>query len=243
MGDCSEGYDSDWTSPYFEQPGVRLTKLNSDEIKKLYGSGRYINSYALMHTKGLYEGQRSTSSPKRVFILTRSSYAGMQKYGASYWTGDVSANWEEFRAQIPAGINFCMTGVPYWTTDIAGYFIKREPGWWFSNGDYEKGQQDSAFHELYTRWFQFASFCPLFRAHGWHFPREPWAFGDSASQTYKTLLKFTNLRYRLLPYIYSQAWKVTNEDYTIMRGLTFDFKRIRQPMTLTTSICLGPLSL
>jgi len=238
--DCSEGYDSDWTSPYFEQPGVRLTKLNSDEIKKLYGSGRYINSYALMHTKGLYEGQRSTASPKRVFILTRSSYAGMQKYGASYWTGDVSANWEEFRAQIPAGINFCMTGVPYWTTDIAGYFIKREPGWWFSNGDYEKGQQDSAFHELYTRWFQFASFCPLFRAHGWHFPREPWAFGDSASQTYKTLLKFTNLRYRLLPYIYSQAWRVTNEDYTIMRGLTFDFQDDPATHDINNQYMFGP---
>jgi alpha-D-xyloside xylohydrolase len=221
--DCSEGYDSDWTSPYFKQPDIKLTKLNSDEIKKLYGSGRYINSYALLHTKGLYEGQRQTTSDKRVYILTRSSFAGMQKYSASYWTGDVSANWEEFRAQIPAGINFCMTGIPYWTTDIAGYFLKKEPGWWFSNGDFEKGQQDSAFHELYTRWFQFASFCPLFRAHGWHFPREPWAFGDSTSQTYKTLLKFTNLRYRLIPYIYSQAWKVTNENYTIMRGLVFDF--------------------
>ena len=221
--DCSEGYDSDWTSPFFKQPDIKLTKLNSDEIKKLYGSGRYINSYALLHTKGLYEGQRQTTADKRVYILTRSSYAGMQKYGASYWTGDVSANWQEFRAQIPAGVNFCMTGVPYWTTDIAGYFLKKEPGWWFSNGDFEKGQQDSAFHELYTRWFQFASFCPLFRAHGWHFPREPWAFGDSTSRTYKTLLKFTNLRYRLLPYIYSQAWKVTNENYTIMRGLLFDF--------------------
>jgi alpha-D-xyloside xylohydrolase len=221
--DCSEGYDSDWTSPFFKQPDIKLTKLNSDEIKKLYGSGRYINSYALLHTKGLYEGQRQATSDKRVYILTRSSYAGMQKYGASYWTGDVSANWQEFRAQIPAGINFCMTGVPYWTTDIAGYFLKKEPGWWFSNGDFEKGQQDSAFHELYTRWFQFASFCPLFRAHGWHFPREPWAFGDSTSRTYKTLLKFTNLHYRLLPYIYSQAWKVTNENYTIMRGLVFDF--------------------
>jgi alpha-D-xyloside xylohydrolase len=84
-----------------------------------------------MHTKGLFEGQRATTSAKRVFILTRSAFAGLQKYGASYWSGDVSANWEEFRAQIPAGLNFCMTGIPYWTTDIAGYFIKHEPGWWF----------------------------------------------------------------------------------------------------------------
>jgi len=190
----------------------------------MFGSGRYINIYALMHTRGLFEGQRATTSDKRVFILTRSSFAGMQKYGASYWTGDVSANWEEFRMQIPAGLNFCMTGIPYWTTDIAGYFIKHEPGWWFSNGVFEKGQEDEGFHELYTRWFQFAAFCPLFRAHGADFPREPWAFGPPESRTYQTLLKFTNLRYRLIPYIYSLAWKVTADDYTLMRALTFDFQ-------------------
>ena len=238
--DCSEGYDSDWSSPFFKLPAVKLKKLNSGELKKMYGSGRYINSYALMHTKGLYEGQRQTTSDKRVFILTRSSYGGMQKYGASYWTGDVSANWEDFRAQIPAGINFCMTGIPYWTTDIAGYFIKHEPGWWFSRGIYEKGQQDSAFLELYTRWFQFASFCPLFRAHGADFPREPWAFGDSTSQTYRTLLKFTNLRYRLMPYIYSQAWKVTSENYTLMRGLVFDFENDSSTWNINDQYMFGP---
>jgi len=221
--DCSEGYDSDWTSPYFKLPVTQSNKINTDELTRLYGSGRYINSYALMHTKGLYEGQRATTSSKRVFILTRSAYAGLQKYGASYWSGDVSANWEEFRAQIPAGLNFCMTGIPYWTTDISGYFIKHEPGWWFSNGVFEKGQEDKGFHELYTRWFQFASFCPLFRAHGADFPREPWAFVTQDSLTYHTLLKFTNLRYRLMPYIYSIAWKVTNENYTMMRALPFDF--------------------
>ncbi len=238
--DCSEGYDSDWTSPFFKQPEVKLKEINSNELKRMFGSGRYINIYALMHTKGLYEGQRGTTSDKRVYILTRSSFAGMQKYGASYWTGDVSANWEEFRAQIPAGINFCMTGVPYWTTDVAGYFIKRQPGWWFSNGEYETGQQDSGFLELYTRWFQFAAFCPLFRAHGWHFPREPWAFGDSASQTYSTLLKFTNLRYRLLPYIYSQAWQVSNNNYTIMRGLTFDFLNDSNIYNINDQYMFGP---
>jgi alpha-D-xyloside xylohydrolase len=221
--DCSEGYDSDWTSPYFKLPDVRLNEVNSDALKTLMNSGRYINVYALMHTKGLYEGWRSSTLTKRVFILTRSSFAGMQRYAASYWTGDVSANWETFRKQIPAGLNYCMTGVPYWTTDIAGYFIKHQPGWWFSNGAYEKGQEDEGFKELYTRWFQFAAFCPLFRAHGADFPREPWAFGTPESRTYQTLLKFTNLRYRLMPYIYSVAWKVTSGDYTMMRALPFDF--------------------
>jgi len=238
--DCSEGYDSDWTSPYFKLPVTQSNKINTDELTRLYGSGRYINSYALMHTKGLYEGQRATTSSKRVFILTRSAYAGLQKYGASYWSGDVSANWEEFRAQIPAGLNFCMTGIPYWTTDISGYFIKHEPGWWFSNGVFEKGQEDKGFHELYTRWFQFASFCPLFRAHGADFPREPWAFVTQDSLTYHTLLKFTNLRYRLMPYIYSIAWKVTNENYTMMRALPFDFTNDSATYNINNQYMFGP---
>ncbi len=238
--DCSEGYDSDWTSAFFKLSNEKSIQVNSGALKDLMRSGRYINAYALMHTKGLYEGQRSTPSQKRVYILTRSSFAGMQKYGASYWTGDVSANWEEFRMQIPAGLNFCMTGVPYWTTDIAGYFIKHEPGWWFSNGVFEKGQEDEGFKELYTRWFQFAAFCPLFRAHGADFPREPWAFGTPESKTYQTLLKFTNLRYRLMPYIYSLAWKVTNENYTIMRALPFDFMADTATFNINNQYMFGP---
>ncbi len=238
--DCSEGYDSDWDSPYFKLSDAKLNKVNSDDLKKMMNSGRYINVYALLHTKGLYEGYRSVNSNKRVFILTRSSFAGMQKYAASYWTGDVSANWEEFRMQIPAGLNYCMTGLPYWTTDIAGYFIKHEPGWWFSNGVFEKGQEDEGFKELYTRWFQFAAFCPLFRAHGADFPREPWAFGPEESKTYKTLLKFTNLRYRLMPYIYSLAWKVANENYTIMRALPFDFVNDTTTFSINDQYMFGP---
>lgn len=238
--DCSEGYDSDWTSPFFKLPDVKLDQVNSDALKKMMNSGRYINVYALLHTKGLYEGWRSTTSQKRVFILTRSTFAGMQRYAASYWTGDVSANWEDFRKQIPAGLNYCMTGLPYWTTDIAGYFIKHQPGWWFSNGAYEKGQEDEGFKELYTRWFQFAAFCPLFRAHGADFPREPWAFGAPESRTYQTLLKFTNLRYRLLPYTYSLAWKVTSENYTMMRALPFDFMSDSAVFNINDQYMFGP---
>jgi alpha-D-xyloside xylohydrolase len=238
--DCSEGYDSDWSSPYFKLPDLKLNEVNSNVLKKMMNSGRYINVYALMHTKGLFEGWRSAKSQKRVFILTRSSFAGMQRYAASYWTGDVSANWEEFRMQIPVGLNYCMTGVPYWTTDIAGYFIKHQPGWWFSNGAYEKGQEDEGFKELYTRWFQFAAFCPLFRAHGADFPREPWAFGTTESRTYQTLLKFTNLRYRLMPYIYSMAWKVTSENYTMMRALPFDFMSDSTVFNINDQYMFGP---
>ena len=238
--DCSEGYDSDWSSPYFRLPDLKLHEVNADVLKKMMNGGRYINVYALMHTKGLYEGWSSTQSQKRVFILTRSSFAGMQKYAASYWTGDVSANWEEFRMQIPAGLNYCMTGNPYWTTDIAGYFIQHQPGWWFSNGAFEKGQEDEGFKELYTRWFQFAAFCPLFRAHGADFPREPWAFGPPESRTFQTLLKFTNLRYRLMPYIYSTAWKVTSDNYTMMRALPFDFLKDSAVYSINDQYMFGP---
>ncbi len=238
--DCSEGYDSDWSSPYFRLPDLKLNEINSEVLRKLMNSGRYINVYALLHTQGLFEGWRSTPSQKRVFILTRSSFAGMQKYAASYWTGDVSANWEEFRMQIPAGLNYCMSGLPYWTTDIAGYFLKHQPGWWFSNGAYEKGQADEGFNELYTRWFQFAAFCPLFRAHGADFPREPWAFGPPESRTYQTLLKFTNLRYRLMPYIYSTAWKVTSDNYTMMRALPFDFLKDSAVYSINDQYMFGP---
>ena len=238
--DCSEGYDSDWSSPYFKLPDLKLNQVNADVLRKMMNGGRYINVYALMHTKGLYEGWLSTKSPKRVFILTRSSFAGMQKYAASYWSGDVSANWEEFRMQIPAGLNYCMTGVPYWTTDIAGYFLKHEPGCWFSNGVFEKGQEDEGFKELYTRWFQFAAFCPLFRAHGADFPREPWAFGTPESRTYQTLLKFANLRYRLMPYIYSVAWKITSENYTMMRALPFDFMTDAAVFNINDQYMFGP---
>jgi alpha-D-xyloside xylohydrolase len=238
--DCSEGYDSDWTSPYFRLPDVKLDEVNSNALKTLMNNGRYINVYALMHTKGLYEGWRWSTLRKRVFILTRSSFAGMQRYAASYWTGDVSASWETFRKQIPAGLNYCMTGVPYWTTDIAGYFIKHEPGLWMSRGIYDKGEEDKGFNELYTRWFQFAALCPLFRAHGADFPREPWAFGNPESRTYQTLLRFTNLRYRLMPYIYSLSWKVTSENYTMMRALPFDFMDDSAVFNINDQYMFGP---
>jgi alpha-D-xyloside xylohydrolase len=238
--DCSEGYDSDWSSPFFKLPDLKLNEVNSDVLKKMMNSGRYINVYALMHTRGLYEGWCSTRSQKRVFFLTRSSFAGMQKYAASYWTGDVSANWEEFRMQIPAGLNYCMTGVPYWTTDIAGYFIKHQPGWWFANGAFEKGQEDEGFKELYTRWFQFAAFCPLFRAHGADFPREPWAFGTPDSRTYQTLLRFANLRYRLMPYVYSLAWRISSQNYTMMRALPFDFMNDSAVFNINDQYMFGP---
>jgi alpha-D-xyloside xylohydrolase len=196
---------------------------------------KFLNAFSLMSTKGCYEGQREVTSDKRVFILTRSSFAGQQKYAAVTWSGDISANWDVFRVQIPAGLNFCMAGIPYWTTDIGAFFINRERG-----AVFPEGVQDPAYCEFYTRWFQYGAWCPVFRSHGTGTPREVWRFGEQGSPMYDSQAKFLRLRYRLLPYIYSLAWKVTNDGYTMMRGLPLDFADDRNVYDLDGEYMFGP---
>lgn len=198
---------------------------------------RYLNTYSLVLSRMMYERLREQSD-KRVSVLTRSAFAGQQKYGTSTWSGDIYASWDVFRKQIPAGLNLCMTGFPYWTTDIGGFrVVSRETGGKAgageigdyrnaeatSDGGYEKGLQDSAYLELYTRWFQFGAFCPLFRAHGTEVPREIWHFGEPGGRYYDAQLQMIALRYSLLPYIYSAAWQVTAAGGTMMRPLVMDF--------------------
>lgn len=172
------------------------------------GPGAFVyNAYPLMHTSAVYRGQRLTPSTKRVFILTRSAYAGQQRHAAVTWSGDTQGNWDSFRKQVPAGINFCLSGIPYWNTDIGGFF--------------SHNPKNLAYAELFTRWFQFGAFCPMFRVHGTKYPKEVWRF---APHIQKILIAYIHLRYRLLPYIYSVAWKVTHEHYTMLRGLVMDFR-------------------
>lgn len=188
-------------------------KENYEDYQTHLGPATYHrNTYPLMHSKGMYEGQRRTTSDKRVVLLARSAFAGSQTYSVVAWSGDIDATWSVFHNQIVAGVNFSMSGIPYWTTDIGGFFLKK----------YKKDANTSdEYNELYTRWFQYGAFCPIFRSHGTNSPREPWLFNP---ETEKILLKYTNLRYRLLPYIYATAWQVTANDYTMMRGLVMDFK-------------------
>jgi len=190
---------------------------------------RYLNAFSLMSTKGVYENQRKTTEKKRVYILTRSAYAGQQRYGAVTWSGDITATWKVLKTQIAAGLNFCMAGIPYWTTDI-GAFHPNTP----------LGNKDEAYREIYVRWFQFGTFCPMFRSHGSGTAREIWQFGDKGYWAYDALVKFDNLRYRLLPYIYSLAWKVTNENYTIMRSLAFDFNDDAKVRNIGDQYMFGP---
>ncbi len=177
--------------------------------KVAIGSGaRYANAYPLMTTGGIYDHQRAASDEKRVFILSRSAWAGSQRYAVTAWSGDILSDFETFKRQIPAGLNFALSGLPYWTTDIGG-FILGHPN-------------DPRYRELFIRWFQYGAFCPIFRVHGTRVPNENelWSYGAEAQTI---LTNFDRLRYRLLPYIYSNAWKVTSEQFTLMRPLIMDF--------------------
>jgi alpha-D-xyloside xylohydrolase len=213
-----DAYWMDGTEPEFVSAEDRyvLAETNKENGRNALGTmARYLNAFSLMTTKGVYDNHRAApENKKRVFTLTRSAFAGQQRNGAASWSGDTFAGWETLRNQVSAAINFSMAGVPYWTSDIGAFypFFK-----------YKNPLDDAAYKELYLRWFQFVSFTPLLRAHGTAAPREPWRFGQPGSIGYDTQLKYINLRYRLMPYIYSTAWKVTDEGYSFMRALGSDF--------------------
>ncbi len=190
------------------------------------GSGdRYVNLFPLMTTRAVYEGQRAASDQKRVFILSRSMFAGNQRYSASAWSGDVNSNFLNYKRQIPAGLNFSLSGIPYWTTDIGG-FTPSDP-------------TDPAYRELFVRWFQYGAFCPIFRVHGTRNTdqNELWSYGPEAQAI---LTNFDRLRYELLPYIYSLAWKITSDNYTIMRPLVMDFASDARVVDIGDQFMFGP---
>jgi alpha-D-xyloside xylohydrolase len=220
--DCTEPFEADWHGAVKPEPEDRM-RINTKEAKR-YLDPEMINAYSLLHSKGIYEGQRAMTQSKRVVNLTRSAYAGQQRYSTITWSGDTAANWETLRRQIPAGLNFCVTGLPYWTLDIGAFFVRKKPELWFWCGDYKQGVDDLGYRELYARWFQYGAFLPMFRAHGTDTPREIWHFGNPGEPVYEALVKYLHLRYRLMPYIYSLAGQVTHQDYTMLRLLPFDFR-------------------
>lgn len=169
------------------------------------GPGVFVrNAFPLFETSAVYDGQRAATQSKRVVILSRSAFTGQQRNSSISWSGDISANWETLRRQIPAGLSFGMSGFPYWTTDIGGFF---RPVDQYTSADY---------HELLIRWFQFGAFCPIFRVHGYRSETEMWKFGPEVERILK---QYDDLRYRLLPYIYSAAWGITDRGETLMQGL------------------------
>jgi alpha-D-xyloside xylohydrolase len=174
------------------------------------------NTYSLLVTKAMYEGRRNEFPEERVFNLTRSAYSGQQRYGAACWSGDVAATWKQFQEQISAGLNFTMAGVPYWTHDIGGFFRDANS----LNPIYDDQYTNPEFIELMTRWFQFGAFSPIFRIHGYVSETEIWRYGQDFEDMAR---KFIDLRYQLMPYIYSEAWKVTNESHLLMSPLVYQY--------------------
>jgi len=219
------GVDAWWldtTEPETEDRETNVLVTN----KTYLGNGaRYSNAFPLMTTGAVYQGQRSESDKKRVFILSRSAFAGAQRNGAAVWSGDVNSDWIFFKKQIPAGLNYSISGLPYWTTDIGG-FVSGNP-------------DDPDYRELFIRWFQFGTFNPILRVHGTRSTNqnELWSYGPEAQ---KILTGFDTLRYRLLPYIYSLAWMTTSQGYTPMRGLIMDFRTDAHSATIGDQFLYGP---
>lgn len=236
--DCTEPFEADWKGAVKPEPEERL-RINTEEAKR-YLDPEQINAYSLLHSQGIYEGQRQVTSEKRVINLTRSAYLGQQRYATITWSGDISASWDTLRRQIADGLNFCATGMPYWTVDIGAFFVGCKPELWFWNGDYDEGVADLGYRELFVRWFQYGAFLPMFRAHGTDTPREIWQFGQPGEPFYDALVNTLRLRYQLLPYIYSLAGWITQHDYTLLRALPFDFRSDLVTYNINDQFMFGP---
>ena len=222
------GIDAWWMDA--SEPNIRDC-TDIDYRKALCGptalgsSTEFFNAYALMNAEAIYDGQRGVDNDKRVFLLTRSGFAGLQRYSTATWSGDIATRWEDMKAQISAGLNFSMSGIPYWTMDIGGFcvenrYVAGQEVWnktRTENADYKE------WRELNTRWYQFGAFCPLYRAHGQYPFREIWNIAPENHPAYQSVVYYTKLRYKLMPYIYSMAGMTYFDDYTIMRPLVMDF--------------------
>jgi alpha-D-xyloside xylohydrolase len=194
-----------------------------------------LNAYPLLNSQAVYEGQRKAAPDQRVFILTRSGYAGQQRYAAASWSGDISSSWTSMKKQIAAGLGYSISGLPYWTMDSGGFSV---PGKWSTRNPTPENLNE--WRELNARWFEFAAFVPLLRVHGEAPFREMWQFGGIESDAYKAMLKADRLRYRMLPYIYSVAGAVTHDGSTFMRPLVMDFPDDRAARDVTDQYLFGP---
>lgn len=232
----SIGVDAWWLDA--TEPDMH-SNISVEERKKnmsptaLGPGAKYFNAYSLQNSKSVYDGQRNSSPDKRVFILTRSAYAGQQRYGAATWSGDIVSRWSDLKDQISAGVNFSMSGIPYWTTDIGGFAVEHRY-------EHAAGENLAEWQELNTRWFQFGAFCPLFRSHGQYPYREIFSLAKEGSKPYESMVHYTKLRYRLMPYIYSLAGATYHNDYTIMRGLVMDFSHDPRVSRIGDQFMFGP---
>lgn len=230
-----KGIDAWWMDA--SEPDVH-SNINLEERKAVFqpatgSSVRYYNAFPLMNAKGIYEGQRQTDPNNRVFILTRSYFAGQQRYSAAAWSGDIASRWHDMRDQISAGINFSMSGTPYWTMDAGGFLVEKR---------FHKPQPADLeeWREMNTRWYQYGAFLPMFRAHG-QFPfREPFHIAEEGHPAYESMVYYIRLRYKLLAYNYSLAAKTFFDDYTMIRGLAMDFPEDEKTYAINDQYLWGP---
>ncbi len=192
------------------------------------------NAFPLATVRGVYEAQRKESSDKRVFIMTRSSFAGQQHYGSNMWSGDVASSWDMLRKQVPAGLNFSLTGNPNFNTDIGGFFCNS-----YNTMGAGSAPRNPQFQELYVRWMQYGLFCPVFRSHGADAPREIWQFGKKGEPVYDAIEKSIRLRYHFIPYLYSTAWQVTSHNESYLRPLFSDFASDKRVWDMTDEFMFG----
>lgn len=205
-------------------------------------STQYFNAYALMNAEAIYDGQRGVEPDRRVFLLTRSGFAGLQRYSTATWSGDIATRWEDMKAQISAGLNFAVSGIPYWTMDIGGFCVENRyvAGQQLYNNTGRENADYKEWRELNTRWYQFGAFCPLFRAHGQYPYREVWNIAPQGHPCYNSIVYYTKLRYNLMPYIYSLAGMTYFNDYTIMRPLVMDFTADSNVNNIGDQYMFGP---
>jgi alpha-D-xyloside xylohydrolase len=224
----SLGIDGWWMDS--SEPDHLDFKPSDMDNKTHLGSFRKVrNAFPLMTVGGVYTHQRAIDSNKRVFILTRSAFAGQQRYGANTWSGDVNSSWNTLRNQISAGLNFSLTGIPYWNSDIGGFFL------W----NFKRKLEDPEYRELYVRWLEFGTFTPMMRSHGEGAPREIYQFGTKGTKYYDAIEKYINLRYRFLPYIYSTSWDVTANHSSMMRALVMDFPKDKNALDINDEYLFG----
>ena len=234
----SKGFDAWWmdaSEPDIESNASIAYRKKLSTPTALGPSTKYFNTYALMNAMAIYNGQRSADRNKRVFLLTRSGFAGLQRYSTATWSGDIGTRWEDMKAQIPAGLNYAISGIPYWTMDIGGFCVENR----YARA--AEGSEDmEEWRELNARWYQFGSFCPLFRSHGQYPLREIYNLSPVTHPAYKSMVYYDKLRYRLMPYIYSLAGMTHFNDYTIMRPLIMDFNGDPDVYNISDQYMFGP---
>ena len=223
----SQGWDAFWLDSaepeeYWPHWGDAILR---DKQLAIGSGARYTNIFPFLHTSGVQEHWRATTDQKRVFLLTRSAFLGQQRVGATVWSGDVYSTYWGLSHQVAAGLNFALSGYPYWTTDVGGYWLQ-----------HDQTPNDPVYQELYTRWFEFGVFCPIFRTHGHRDHNELWTY----DKVEPILLNYDKLRYRLMPYIYSLAWRVTSQDYTIQRPLVMDWRTDSKTWNIRDQFMFGP---